>query len=133
MDYDTELANLEYDGISPEDVEAVKNGQATHQGFPHIPFAAAVTKDIVDIVSIGTIGIFINIIVVPILYAYVNTKLSINKRRMYRKFIRKALGEFIPVWSAFSFWTFFVWRAHKETNRKVGKTLSFLESFNMNK
>ncbi|MBI4119106.1 MAG: hypothetical protein HY452_02490 [Parcubacteria group bacterium] len=108
----------DYDSINPEDVGAVKNGEATHQGFPHIPFAAAITKDIVDIASLGTIGIFANIVIAPIIYSYVNSNMGATKRKLYRKFIRKMIGEFIPVWSAFSFWTFFVWRAYKEISHK---------------
>lgn len=129
MDYDTELANLEYDGISPEEIDAAKNGQVEKHNFPYIVFAAALTKDIVDIATLGATGIVTNLLTLPIIYLYVRKNMSFGKRKLYRRLIRKGVKEFIPLWSAVSFWSIFVWRAHKEENKKVGRVLNFIESF----
>ncbi|MFY9493027.1 MAG: hypothetical protein WAP55_00870 [Minisyncoccia bacterium] len=129
MDQETELAMLEADGISQEEIDTAKNGQVKEHNFPYMVFTAALTKDIVDIVTLGTTGLVTNLLTLPIIYLYVRKNMNFGKRRLYKRLIRKGVGEFIPVWSAVSFWSIFVWRAHQKENTRIGRVLNFIESF----
>ncbi|MBI2052299.1 MAG: hypothetical protein HYT38_01295 [Candidatus Sungbacteria bacterium] len=128
-DYDTELANLQYDGINPEDVETAKNNRLEPPIFPVIIFCLAVVKDITDMVSLGTIGIIVNIIVAPVFFFYLWGKVGFIKKKLWRWLISTIVLEFIPGISFVPMSTIFVLRAHATERKKIEKVLNFIESF----
>lgn len=132
MDYDTELANLEYDGISPEDVEAAKNGNLEPAKFPFIVFSVAVTMDIINIVDVGTASTLINILFTPILYVYLRKE--VRHMKSLKKWVGKRAaavlgGELIPVVNVIPWWSFFVYKVYKKRCQQTEKIQNFIESF----
>ncbi len=131
---DNELDILEAEGITEEQLAAIKSGEMEEPPFPHMIFFAALTKDIIDViealgvVTVGIIGMIINIFMVPLIYNYVNQNLSLSKKLIYKRLIGKAVVEFVPYLEAFSFWSFFVWRAHKNEKKKMEKVLNLMQS-----
>lgn len=134
MDKREEKAELEAEGITEEELEKIKEGEIEEPVFPYMVFTAAIIKDLIDIVelfgivTLGLIGTTINIFMAPIIYTYVAKNLSLSKKKLYKRLIGKALAEFIPILSSFSFWTFFVWRAYKGEKRRMEKAINFLEA-----
>ena len=132
MDNQKELAELTAEGLTEEEVEAVKRGDIKEPIFPVMIFAAALTKDILDIIEVlgvftfGIIGIITNTFMVPLIYTYVNTNLSLSGKYIYKRLIGKAVAEFVPFLSAVSFWSLFVWRAHNREKNKMEKVLSII-------
>lgn len=128
---DNGIAELTAEGITEEEIEAVRRGDIKEPTFPIMVFTAAILKDLVDVIELlgvftfGIIGIIMNIFMVPLIYNYVN-KLSLSKRFIYKRLIGKAIVEFIPILEGLSFWTFFVWRAHRREKKKMEKVLSIM-------
>ncbi|MDP3800200.1 MAG: hypothetical protein Q8Q90_02135 [bacterium] len=129
---DNELAELTAEGLTEEEIESVKNGDIKEPVFPIMIFTAALTKDILDIIealgvfTFGIIGIITNTFMVPLIYAYVNTNLSLSQKYIYKRLIGKAVVEFVPWLSAVSFWSLFVWRAHNREKKKMEKVLNIM-------
>ena len=133
MDYDTELANLEHEGISPEDIEAARNGGMENSDkFPVIVFSAAVTKDIIDIASLGTVGAIINIFAVPLLYLYLRSQIKLMrslKKWAYKKMRGSGVAEFVPILNMVPWWSIMVYRTWQKKRQHSGKIMDFVESF----
>lgn len=127
-----EIAELTAEGLTEEEIEGVRNGDIKEPVFPTMVFTAAILKDLIDIIELlgvftfGIIGSITNIFIVPLVYTYVNTKLSLSGRYIYKRLIGKAIIEFIPILEGFSFWTLFVWRAHNREKKKMEKVLSIM-------
>lgn len=129
---DNENAELIAEGLTEEEIEGVRNGDIKEPIFPTMVFTAAILKDFIDIIELlgvftfGIIGSIMNVFMVPLIYNYVNNNLNLSKKVIYKRFIGKAIIEFIPVLEGFSFWTFFVWRAHRNEKKKMEKVLSIM-------
>ncbi|MDP3764721.1 MAG: hypothetical protein Q8Q95_03830 [bacterium] len=127
-----EQNELEAEGLTEEEIEGVKNGDIKEPVFPTMIFAAALTKDTLDIiealwvVTFGIIGTITNTFMVPLVYTYVNTNLNLSRRYIYKRLIGKAIAEFVPYLSAVSFWSLFVWKAHQREKKKMEKVLSIM-------
>ncbi|MEK7565216.1 MAG: hypothetical protein AAB394_01910 [Patescibacteria group bacterium] len=128
---ENEIAELTAEGITEEEIEAVRKGDIKEPVFPVMVFTAAILKDLIDIIELlgvftfGIIGSIMNVFMTPLIYAYVN-KLSLTKRFIYKRLIGKAIIEFIPVLESFSFWTFFVWRVYNREKKKMEKVLNIM-------
>ena len=126
-------AELIAEGLTEEEIEGVRNGDIKEPAFPYMVFSAAVVKDTIDVIELlmgeldlGIIGIIMNTFMVPLVYNYVNTELSLSGKYLYKRLIGKAMAEFTPILKDLSFWTFFVWRAHNREKKKMEKVLSII-------
>ena len=133
-DYDTELANLEHEGISPEDIEAARNvGMENSDKFPVIVFSAAVTKDIIDIIDIvGIVGAIINILALPLLYLYLRgqvKQMRSLKKWVYKRMLGSGVAEFVPILNMVPWWSIMVYRTWQKKRQHSGKIMDFVESF----
>ena len=129
---DNELANLEYDGVNEEDINAVKNGEAEPAGFPFIVFSAAVVKDIVDIASLGMVGVLMNIVFVPILYIYLRKEaryMKNLKKWVARRVVATLGAELVPIVNMVPWWTIFVYKVYKKRKGQTERIQNFIESF----
>ena len=133
MDYDTELANLEAEGIGEEDIEAARNvGMENSDKFPVIVFSAAVTKDIIDIASLGTVGAIINIFALPLLYLYLRgqvKQMRSLKKWAYKRMLGSGVAEFVPILNMVPWWSIMVYRTWQKKRQHSGKIMDFVESF----
>ena len=132
-DYDTELANLEAEGIGEEDIEAARNvGMENSDKFPVIVFSAAVTKDIIDIASLGTVGAIINIFALPLLYLYLRgqvKQMRSLKKWAYKRMLGSGVAEFVPILNMVPWWSIMVYRTWQKKRQHSGKIMDFVESF----
>ncbi len=120
-------AELTTEGLTEEEIESFKSGNTSKPDFPFIVFSAAVIKDIADLASLGTIGIFVSIITSPIIFFYTLGKMGFIKKKLWRRLTFTVVAEFIPGASFIPFSTFFVLSAHATENKHIEKILNMIE------
>ncbi len=132
MDQETELALLEADGISPEDIEAAQNGGLAPAEFPFVVFSVAITMDIINLADVGTASTLINILFIPILYAYLRKEVRYMKslKKWAAKRMAAAVGaELVPFVNMVPWWSIFVYKVYKQRCQQTEKIQNFVESF----
>lgn len=115
--------------IENEEIRSLNVDKPDHPSFPVFIFSLALIKDVLDIFSLGWIGILANIIIVPILWFWVFGKMSFIKKRIWRRFLVYIFIEFIPFISVVPVWSFFVVRSHLTEYDQVENVLEHFERF----
>lgn len=115
--------------LDEDDFDELKTeGVSKKPSFPVLTFGFALIKDFVDIVSLGTLGIFLNIIAWIVIRMYLFKKMGFMKRYLYKKYIFTLILEYIPFISMIPQWTIFVLRAHAAEHKKIDQILTSIEN-----
>lgn len=127
MDNQEELNEIRGEGLSEDDVEALKSGKTQRPNFPFLVFSAAIVKDVADMASLGTVGIIISIITTPIIFFYTLGKMGFIKKKLWKKFTLTAAAELLPWVSFIPASSLFVLSAHATEYKQIDRVLNIIE------
>jgi hypothetical protein len=113
--------------LKQEELENLSANKPEHPVFPVHIFMMAVMKDLLDILTLGIVGIIANVVVGLVLWFWILGKMNFMKRWIWRRFILYVFIEFIPFISFIPIWTFFVARAHLREYEQIDKILTYIE------
>ena len=113
--------------LEGEDFEELKVSPPKRPSFPIFIFICAVAKDILDIISLGLLGTFTNIIVWIIIRLWLFRKVNFIQRMLYRRYVFAWIIEFIPFFNWIPQWSIFVLRAHATEYKKIDQILTAIE------
>ncbi|MBI4119868.1 MAG: hypothetical protein HY454_00165 [Parcubacteria group bacterium] len=133
MSYQDELEELKLEGIEEEDIEAAKKGSLDEPEFPFLIFTLAVAKDIVDWLSVETVGLIgslVTLVVAPIMFIHYRGKASRIKRTIYKRMATAVIASLIPgVNVILPEWSLFVIIAYSKDRSQVLRIIDFAAKF----
>lgn len=113
--------------LEEEDFEEIKTETPNRPSFPIITLTFAISKDFIDLVSLGLLGTFTNIIAWLVIRFYLLGKMGFMKRYLYKKYIFTLILEYLPFVNMIPQWTIFVLRAHATEYKKINQILTAIE------
>lgn len=116
------------EALTEDDIEELKINPPKRPPFPILVLLFALVKDFSDIISLGLLGIFTNIIGWFVIRIYLFGKVGFIKKILYRRFIFTFILEFFPFINMIPQWSVFVVRGYFSEIKKIDQVLETIES-----
>ncbi len=113
--------------LKEEDFSELKFKLPEKPSFPYLIFFLALAKDFVDLVSLGFLGTFTNIIAFIFIRLYLIRKVGFIKRFLYRRYIFALILETVPWVNIIPQWSIFVLRAYAKESKVIDELLTSIE------